>query len=136
MGTGRDRNHDGWRLDNSPIAGRCRSDLRLCTVSTSGGIRVRPCRTCGKRIVHNPNCAALRSRRESEKQELSRKKQRGKRVVEKDAPGHQSRIDWNGSPRQQLRHWRNSVQEQSSQDRSQSALEAPPTDVGNPTKGL
>jgi hypothetical protein len=68
---------------------------------------VRPCRTCGRRIVHDPNCENLRERRESEKREQARKKHRGKRVVEQNAPGHQSRIDLVGSPRQQLRHWRN-----------------------------
>ena len=84
---------------------------------------MRSCRTCGRRIVHDPNCENLRSRRESEKREQTRKKQRGKRVVEKDAPGHQSRIDLVGSPRQQLRHWRNAIEEQSSQDRSSKSPE-------------
>ena len=97
---------------------------------------MRTCRMCGGGLVHDTHCESVRLQRRSEKREQTRRKQRGKKVNEQDAPGHQSRIDWIGSPREQLRHWRNSNQEQSSQDRSQSAREVPPTDVGNPTKGL
>lgn len=93
---------------------------------------MRTCRMCGGGLVHDTHCESVRLQRKSEKREQTRKKERGKRAVEADAPGRQSRIDWHGTPLQQLRHWRNASQEQSSQDRSQGTAERQPSQREKP----
>lgn len=95
---------------------------------------MRPCRTCGRRFVHDPNCENLRAQRRSEKREQTRKKERAAERAAIAPSGAQQSLWLVGSPVQQLGHWRNLQQNQSSQDEAKPRPgdEAPPGDANLP----
>ena len=83
-----------------PVYNTRRVDLR----ATQGGLEMRRCEVsdCARPI---PEGATLCPRHAQQERRRRRRKSHDQGEVDQ---GKQTRIDWSGSPREQLRHWRNS----------------------------